>query len=111
MTLRHALATLAILLGQWQNLVAQAHTARMLEIHVNTPTWVNGCLDLTIERVNVSTQTIYVPEWEGVTFWLSTELIHNDPSRKDEEFWLPFYGLSDIVKFDAHQLATGSKST
>lgn len=110
MALRHALATLAILLGQCQSLVAQAHTAPMLEIHVGTPKWVNGCLDLTVERVNVSTQTIYVPEWDRVTFLLSTKLIHNDPSRKDDEFWLPFYGLSDIVTFEADQLAAGSKT-
>jgi hypothetical protein len=110
MALRHALVTLAILLCQWKTLVAQGHTAPMLEIHVDTPKWVNGCLDLTVERVNISTQTIYVPEWEGVIFWLSTKLIHRDPSRKDDEFWLPFYGLSDIVTFDAHQLAAGSKT-
>jgi hypothetical protein len=83
----------------------------MLEIHVDPPKWVNGCLDLKVERVNISTQTIYVPEWEGVVFFLSTKLIHNDPSRKNEEFWLPFYGLSDIVTFDAYQLAAGSKTT
>jgi hypothetical protein len=111
MALRRALATLAILLGQWQSLVAQAHTAPMLGIHVDAPRWVNECLDLTVERVNISTQTIYVPEWEGVIFLLSTKLIHNDPSRKDDEFWLPFYGLSDIVSFDAYQLAAGSKTT
>jgi hypothetical protein len=65
MALKYALATLAILLGQWQSLVAQAHKAPMLEIRVDSPKWVNGCLDLTIERVNVSTQTIYIPDWEG----------------------------------------------
>ena len=111
MALRHALATLAILLGQCESLVAQAHTAPMLEIHVNTPKWVSGCLDLTVERANTSLQTIYLPEWEGVYFLLSTRLIHNDPSKKDEDVWLPIYGLSDIVTFDAHPLAAGSKAT
>jgi hypothetical protein len=111
MALRHAFATLAILLGQWQSLAAQAHTAPMLEIHVDTPKWMNGCLDLTVERVNISTQTIYVPEWGRVTFLLSTKLIHDDPSRKDDEFWLPFFGLSDIVTFEADPLAAGSKTT
>ena len=80
---RRALATLAILLGQWQGLIAQAHAAPMLEIHVDTPKWVNGCLDLTVERVNISAQTLYLPEWDGVIFSLSTKLIHNDPSKKE----------------------------
>jgi hypothetical protein len=111
MALRHALATLAILLSQWRNLVAQAHTAPILEIHVDTPKWVNGCLDLTVERVNISTQTLYLPEWEGVIFSLSTKLIQDDPSKKDQEIWQQFYGLSDIVYLDAHQLAAGSKTT
>ena len=110
MALRHALTTLAILLGLWQNSVAQPRTAPMLEIHVNTPKWVNGCLDLTIERVNVSTQTIYLPEWEGVIFQLSTKLIRNSPST-NEEVWLAFYGLSDIVYRDAQKLAAGAKAT
>jgi len=55
----------------------------MLEIHVDTPKWVNGCLDLTVERVNISAQTLYLPEWDGVIFSLSTKLIHNDPSKKE----------------------------
>jgi hypothetical protein len=108
---RRALATLAILLGQWQGLIAQAHAAPMLEIHVDTPKWVNGCLDLTVERVNISAQTLYLPEWEGVIFSLSTKLIHNDPSKKDQEIWEEFYGLSDIVYLDTYQLAAGSKTT
>ena len=111
MALRHALATLAILLGQWQTLVAQAHTAPMLEIHVDTPKWVNGCLDLMVERVNISAQPLYLPEWDEVIFSLSAKLIHDDPSKKDQEFWQEFYGLSDIVYLDAHQLAAGSKTT
>lgn len=111
MALRCAFVTLAILLGQWQGLVAQAPTTPMLEIRVDSPKWVNGCLDLTIERVNVSKQTIYIPDWEGVVFFLSTKMIHNDPSGKDAELWLPFYGLSDIVTYDAHQLAAASKTT
>ena len=111
MALRRALATLAILLGQWQSLIAQAHTAPMLEIHVDTPKWINGCLDLTVERVNTSAQTLYLPEWEGVIFSLSTRLIHNDTSKKDQEIWREFYGLSDIVYLDAYQLAAGSKTT
>ena len=109
MALRHALAILAILLGQRETF-AQARTAPMLEVHVNTPTWVNGCLDLTVERVNTSSQTIYLPEWEGVYFLLSTKLIHNDPSKKDEDIWLPIYGLSDIVTFEARPFAAGSKT-
>jgi len=111
MTLRHSLATLAFVLSQWQSIAAQAPPANMLEIRANTPTWVNGCLDLTVERVNVSTQTIYLPDWQGVIFWLSTKLIHHDPTRKAEEFWLVFYGLSDNVSYDAHQFAAGSKTT
>ena len=54
MDLRDVLATLAILLGRWQSLFAQAHRAPMLEIRVDTPKWVNGCLDLTIELANIS---------------------------------------------------------
>jgi hypothetical protein len=83
----------------------------MLEIHVDTPKWVNGCLDLTVDRVNISTQTLYLPDWDGVIFSLSAKLIHDDPSKKDEEIWQEFYGLSDIVYLDAYQLAVGSKTT
>lgn len=104
------LFTLWFLLGQSQAL-AQDHTAPKLEIHVNTPKWVNGCLDLAVERVNISTQTIYVPQWAGVAFLLATKLVHSDSSRKDEESWLPFYGVSDIVYRDAQQIAAGSKAT
>ncbi len=111
MALRHVLATLAILLGQRQSLIAQAHTTPLLEIHVGTPKWVNGCLDLMVERGNISAQTLYLPKWEGVLFSLSTKLTQNDPSKKDQEIWLEFYGLSDIVYLDAYQLAAGSKTT
>lgn len=83
----------------------------MLEIHVDTPKWVNGCLDLTVERINISAQTLYLPEWEGVVFSLSTKLIYDDPSKKDQEVWREFYGLSDIVHLDVYQLAAGSKTT
>lgn len=111
MALRHILVTFAILLGQLQSLAAQAHPAPMLEIHADTPTWMNGCLNLTVERINVSKQTIYLPDWDRIVFFLSTNLTHHDPSRKNEEFWLVFYGISDIVSFDANQLAAGSKTT
>jgi len=108
---RHALATLAILFSLWHAFVAQGQTAPLLEIHTTTPKWANGCLDLTVERLNTSSQTIYLPEWEGVLFLLSTKRIHNDPSKKDDGVLLPVYGLSDIVSFDAHPLAAGSKIT
>jgi len=111
MALRRALAILAIVLGQWHILIAQAHTAPLLEISIDTPKWVNGCLNLTVERANISTQTIYLPEWDGVIFSLSTRLTHDDPSRRDQEIWLEFYGLSDIVYLDARELAAGSKTT
>jgi len=84
----------------------------MLEIQVNTPKWVKGCLGLTVDRINISAQTLYLPVWEGVIFSLSTKMIHNDPSKKDQEMiWQGFYGLSDIVYLDAYQLAAGSKTT
>ena len=89
----------------------QPTTAPMLEIHVNTSKWVNGCLELTIERVNTSSQAIYIPEWEGTLFFLSTNLIHNNTSKKNEDVWLPIYGLSDMVNFDAHPLGAGAKIT
>jgi hypothetical protein len=110
MARRDALAILAILLSHCHSLVAQAQTTPMLEIRVTTPRWVNGCLDLTVERVNTSAQTIYLPEWEAVLFLLSTRLIHDDPSKKDFDVWLPIYGLSDIVSYDAHPFAAGSKT-
>ncbi|HVM91768.1 MAG TPA: hypothetical protein VMT67_03095 [Terriglobales bacterium] len=100
-----------ILLGLCQCLTAQLAAAPMLEVHVDSPKWMNQCLDLTVKRVNISKQTIYLPEWEGVVFFLSTKLIRNDYSGKDRNFWLPFYGLSDIVTFDAHQLGAGSETT
>jgi len=83
----------------------------MLKIHVDTPKWVNGCLDLTVERINISAQTLYLPEWEGMIFSLSTRLTHDDPSKKDQEAWQEFYGLSDMVHLDVHQLAAGSETT
>lgn len=82
----------------------------MLEIRVDTPKWVNGCLDLTVERANVSAQTLYLPEWDGVIFSLATKLVHNDLSKKDQEIWQDFSGLSDIVYPNADSLATGSKT-
>jgi hypothetical protein len=105
----YALAIL-ILLGQCRGLIAQTHTSPMLEIHINAPKWANGCLDLTIERVNTSSQSIYLPEWEGLLILLSTKRIHDDhdPNKKDEDVWLPIRGLSDIVTFDAQPLAAGS---
>lgn len=111
MALRHALATLAILLAQSHSFVAQTHLAPMLEIRVSTPKWVNECLDLTIERVNTSPQTVYLPEWEPVYFFLSTRLIRNDRNGQDKDVWLLFYGLSDIVDYDAREFPAGSKTT
>jgi hypothetical protein len=89
---RHALATLTILFSLWHAFVAQGQTAPLLEIHTNTPKWANGCLDLTVERLNTSPQTIYLPEWEGVLFLLFTKRIHTDPSKKDDDVLLPVYG-------------------
>ncbi len=94
-----------------QSLVAQTHPTPTLEIHIGIPVWTNGCLDLTVERVNTSSQTIYLPQWEGLLILLSTKRMHDDPSKTDEDVWLPIYGLSDNVSFDAQPVAAGSRAT
>ena len=82
----------------------------MLEIHINTPKWADGCLALTVERVNTSPQTIYIFERGGLLILLSAKRIHDDPKKKPADVWLPIYGLSDIATFDADPLAPGSRT-
>jgi hypothetical protein len=111
MALRYAFATLAILFIQSHTFAAQTPASQMLEIHVNTPTWLNGCLDLTIERVNVSSQTIYLSDWDSFSFSLSARQIHNDRKNEDRDVWLLFYGPNDRVDPDAREFPAGSRTT
>ena len=108
---RPHILTILILFGLFPSVIAQTETATMLEIHTNTPKWANGCLDLTVERVNASRQAIYIPERNGLLISLATKRIHDDPNKQHEDVWVPIFGLSDIVSFDAHSLAAGARTT
>jgi len=79
-----------------------------LEIRVTEPPhWKNGCLKGTIERVNHSTDPIFLPVSNGLFVEVSVLERSHDFASSESERWLPAYGPTDAIILDVIRLAPG----
>ncbi len=86
-----------------------AQQPQPLEIQVLRPVqWVNGCLSVTVDRLNRSAAALYLPE-RGLYIASSAKVVRmNESEMTGEETWLPLYGPADMVSWDATPLAPGA---
>jgi hypothetical protein len=78
-----------------------------LEIRVTRPLkWVNGCLAVSIDRVNRSKAPLFLP-FNGLSIESSVLELTNDPAKGQKEGWRNAYGASDIIFHEVIRLAPG----
>ena len=87
---------------------AQVGQTPPLEVRVTKPVqWVNGCLNVSIDRVNRSDATLYLPV-SGIYMDASVMYPANGSQEGNEQYWLNLYGVIDIVSFEAKPLPPGA---
>jgi hypothetical protein len=87
---------------------AQVDQTPPLEVRVTKPLqWMNGCLSVSIDRINRSDATLYLPV-RGIYLDSSITRSPNEPKEHDEQNWINLYGVFDIVSFDATPLLPGT---
>jgi len=99
-----AVTTIAALLTPCRFSSGQAPPTSMLGVRiVAAPRWVNGCLQLTVERVNITSKPIYVPN-RGLFAWSSTKLLQTSSKTEAKNRWVLIHGGSDVADFEANFL-------
>jgi hypothetical protein len=71
------------------------------------PEWQDGCLKLSIDRVNGSSSTIFLPPYAEIVVYSSVMRWANTSAKHGEEGWVVAYGAGDIIAFEASALAPG----
>ena len=80
----------------------------LLEVRVTKSIeWVNGCLNVSIDRTNHSTSTIFLPN-RGIYLDASVMYSRSELEESQEPDWLNLYGVFDIVDNDATPLQPGA---
>ena len=78
-----------------------------LEIRLTRPLqWVNGCLTVSIDRVNRSTAPLFLP-FGGLSIESSVLELTDDTAKDQKEGWRNAYGSSDIIFHEVIRLAPG----
>lgn len=78
-----------------------------LEVAVTQPLqWEKDCLRLDIERANRSSDTLFLPDL-GLVIGLSVRSSGPPSGHNPETSWIPAYGASDILSFEATPLGSG----
>jgi hypothetical protein len=80
-----------------------------LNVFVTEPVrWENGCLHVSIDRLNRSSNPVFVP---GSGLFVSSSGINAVPpsGHNPEVTWFPVYGASDLLDLSAAPLAPGEK--
>jgi hypothetical protein len=87
---------------------AQVDQTPPLEVRVTKLLqWMNGCLSVSIDRINRSDATLYLPV-RGIYLDSSVSRSPNEPKERNEQNWINLYGVFDIVSFDATPLLPGT---
>ncbi len=105
---------LIFLLVSWRFLASseaervQKEASKPLTVKLSAaPRWVNGCLDVSMDRTNQSPQTIYIPQM-GLQISTSAREVSEDTGERRGLTWISVYGVSDIVDWEAQPLAPGA---
>lgn len=81
--------------------------SRPLEIRITKPLrWRNKCLQVSIDRVSQSSNSLFLPT-RGVYIDFSATLLTAEPSETPRVRWFNVEGVSDVVVLDAEPLAAG----
>jgi hypothetical protein len=79
-----------------------------MEIRMTKPLeWVNGYLSVSIDRINRSGSTLYLPRM-GIYMFLSVQHLTKGPEKDSRNGWLGLYGWFDVVSLDATPLSPGA---
>jgi hypothetical protein len=79
------------------------------QIQVSKPLqWVGDCLSVTVDRLNLSVAPLYLPQRGLYIALLAKTARINNSEMTGGEAWLPLYGPTDMVSWDATSLAPGA---
>jgi hypothetical protein len=71
------------------------------------PAWVNGCLRVSLDRINHSSRPLFLPEM-GLDISTSVREVANEADTNGGEAWINVYGLSDLISWHARAIAPGA---
>ncbi len=84
------------------------HSAELLSIRLSTPPhWEKGCLSLRLERKNIASFPLYIP-LQGLDIYMSASQVPDLAEGKEQESWVPVYGISDLLVLEANPLGPGA---
>lgn len=78
-----------------------------LEVRVTTPSWENGYLKFSIDRINHSSTPLYLPSM-GMYVSLAVNEDATETDDSHDERWVNIYGLTDVVSWAAKPIAPGA---
>lgn len=96
------------LFARWQEVQSSQDRREPFEVHLSKPLqWVNGCLSVSLDRINHSTVPLFLPD---MGLYISTPV--RDASeltgRQGGQEWINVYGAVDIISWDATKIAAGA---
>ncbi len=78
---------------------------KRLEVVVTAPLrWENGCLYLSLDRINHGSTPLFIP-LKGLYIFTSVTELPDKTGRKNGVEWINIYGASDIGNWDAEPIA------
>jgi hypothetical protein len=78
-----------------------------LEVHITAPLrWENGCLNVSLDRVNKSSTPLFLPD-RGIYIDMSVTEVPDESGKKRGVEWINLYGVTDIGDFEAEPIAPG----
>jgi hypothetical protein len=86
----------------------QEHTNQTtLEVRLTTPSWENGHLKFSVDRINHSSTPLYLPAM-GTYISLAVKEEATKTEISHDERWVNIYGLTDLVSWGAAAIAPGA---
>jgi len=71
------------------------------------PQWLNGCLNVSIDRVNHSSVTLFLP-YIGLYISTSVSKVEDDLGGIQTQGWINVYGVTDLLFWGATPIAPGA---
>jgi hypothetical protein len=78
-----------------------------LEVQVTAPSWENGHLKFSVDRINHSSTPLYLPAM-GTYISLAVKEEATKIENSHDERWVNIYGLTDLVSWGAAAIAPGA---
>jgi hypothetical protein len=87
----------------------ETNAAASLEVRLpSPPRWQQGCLLVTLDRLNHSSVPLFLPNM-GPYFYIALDVSASSTSGSEDSHWVNLYGERDIVTSDAVSLEPGSR--